>query len=542
MANVFDQFDAQSAPNVFDQFDKQGPAVGSDGKPLPVGAAAFPEFLKRELANTDWASRNLAGFGTALSNVWEGAKQFVGQGDAQQIQANKIIAKAAPVGVIAGDAALAAIPFGLAGNTVKAAAGVGTALGALEPVQGDQSFGNVVKGKLINAVVGGASGAAGQAVANKVGGLVKDAEQNLQIVKAQNAPRTQTINDALDAGLVVPPSSANPTLANTAIESVGGKAATAQVASNRNSAVFDQMARDALHLPETAPLDPATMQGARDLAYQAGYKPVIDTPYVNWDSQFLNDLRGISPASKGGAVKSAAQDQIDGLLGDLASKGTWSGDQLVYDIRALRNQANANFRAASVPNGNPGAQELAHAQSSAADALEGLAQRNITTQGGSPDALELMRQARQYIAKSHDIEDAIVEGGGTIDPRVLAQKLQNGRPLSDELSVIGRFANNFPKASQPEKQVAGPAVSKLDLVMAMGAGALGSTMGPVGAALGAAAPYVAPKLVRAALLSKPSQNALRDIYRLGLAPRMANSLLQYAPVGGAVLGLNALSQ
>src|SRR6185503_15259758 len=75
-------------------------------QPQKIGAQAFPDFLKAELANADWGTRNIAGFGTALSDLWEGAKQFVGKGDAQQIEANKIIEHAAPVGAVAGNVAM----------------------------------------------------------------------------------------------------------------------------------------------------------------------------------------------------------------------------------------------------------------------------------------------------------------------------------------------------------------------------------------------------------------------------------------------------
>ena len=105
----------------------------AQAKPKRIGMDAQGDFLREELKNADWGTRNIAGFGTALSNIWEGAKQFVGQGDKQQIEANRIIEEAAPVGSIAGNVAMTAIPFGMAGNSVSSAAKVGTALGQLGP-------------------------------------------------------------------------------------------------------------------------------------------------------------------------------------------------------------------------------------------------------------------------------------------------------------------------------------------------------------------------------------------------------------------------
>lgn len=511
--------------------------------PVKIGADAFPDFLRRELANTDWGTRNIAGFGTALSDLWEGAKQFVGKGDQQQIQANKIIEHAAPIGSIAGNVAMTAIPFGMVGNSVAGAAKVGTVLGALNPVEGDQSAANVVAGKLKSTALGGILGAAGQKVANAGGEFLSNKMADLAALIEKNAPRTKTVNDALDAGLSLPPTSVDPTWWNQLKESIGGKIATGQTASNRNASLVDDLARAELHLPETAPLTPGTLQEARGAAYRVGYKPVQDVASVRADDGLLNDLISLSPASKGGAVPNPAQSQISDLIDNLANKGEWSGQQLVGDIRSLRTQSRNNYRAAGVPGGNPGAQDLAHAQGAAADALEGLAQRNITAQGGSGDALQLMREARQYIAKAHDVEDALVGGGGTLDARVLARKADNGAPLTGNLAVVGNAANNFPKAFQPYAQVNGPGVSKLDLVLAAAgaAGGYGGGGGEGGIA-GALLPLLASRTARAQLLSRASQNRLRDIYQLGLAPRVAAGALQYAPVAGTVLGREALSQ
>jgi hypothetical protein len=251
----------------------------------------------------------------------------------------------------------------------------------------------------------------------------------------------------------------------------------------------------------------------------------------------MNDVAQLSPASSGGAVKSPAQGEISDLIDSLANKNQWTGSQLVSDIRSLRDQANANFRAASIPNANRSALEgLAQAQSGASKALEGLAQRNITTQGGDPQAIQLLQEARQYIAKTHDVEDALVNGGGTADARVLARKYDaNPDRMSGATATIGAAANNFPKAFQPTASVAGPGASNLGVTLAllnpgsMGAGELATQV-------------VGRPLLRGYQLSKGVQNRLRDIYQLGMTPRVASGLLQYAPVAGAVLGREALSQ
>ena len=46
------------------------------------GKEGFADSLKQTLEEAGWANRNIAGAGTALSNLWEGGKQLFGQGNA----------------------------------------------------------------------------------------------------------------------------------------------------------------------------------------------------------------------------------------------------------------------------------------------------------------------------------------------------------------------------------------------------------------------------------------------------------------------------
>lgn len=160
-------------------------------EPLKIGKDAFPDTLRQVLGETDWGTRNVAGAGTSLSNLWEGIKQFAGQEDQNRITANKIIRKEAPVGAIAGDVALTALPFGMAGNSVKAAGVVGGGYGLTQPIEGAQTAWDVIKGKGINAAIGAPTAALGQWGANKLLGSVKgklsSIEQKVQEKAAQVA-------------------------------------------------------------------------------------------------------------------------------------------------------------------------------------------------------------------------------------------------------------------------------------------------------------------------------------------------------------------
>lgn len=468
-------------------------APKAPSEPIKMGADAFPDTLRQVLQDTDWGTRNIAAAGTALSDLWQGAKQFVGKGDKQAIDANKIIADEAPVGALAGNAALAAVPFSLAGNSLKAAGAVGAGLGALAPVQGDQSIGNVAKGKAVNTALGGGLAVGGQAVANKAGSLIADKMNALQAAKTQRAPIDATIKEALDAGYVIPPGQINPSFINRQLESMGGKIATQQMASSRNQEVTDRLARSAAGLAPDMPITPAGLKSVRT---QLG----------------------------------KAYDDVGAVV----------GNDTVETLKTLRADANDLW---AMQARNPHPETLAKARQATSDA-QALEQSidGILKSAGKDDVLKAFKDARKKIAISHTVENALIEGGGTIDARAIAREAQKGKPLSGELATIGNFANNFPKVTQPDKMVGSPDAHNLKFIasLLLGGGG-GAALGPAGIAAGAL-PIAAGPLARSIMFSKPVQQGLLSDYSLGLLPRVGGGLLQNAPVAGTVGGLYALGQ
>lgn len=154
------------------KYATQDPAPSApQGKPVKIGADAFPDTLRQVLKEADWGTRNLAGAGTALTNLWEGTKQLVGQSNQDNIRNQKIIREEAPVGAFLGDAALTAGPFWAVGPSVKGAAAVGAGYGLTNPVEADTAI-DAIKGKALNTAIGGTAAAGGQYVSNKVLGSV----------------------------------------------------------------------------------------------------------------------------------------------------------------------------------------------------------------------------------------------------------------------------------------------------------------------------------------------------------------------------------
>ncbi len=505
--------------------------------PLKIGKDAFGDTFKEELAKQPGLVQSLVGFGTAISKPIEAVKQIFNSGDNAAIEANKIMEHNAPVASFLGNAATMAIPFGMAGNSLKAAAAIGAGAGLLDPVENAQNGFDVAKGKAINTALGAATGVAGQALANKAGEYISKRLAEIAARRAQGAPIDNTLKEAFDAGLVVPPSSVNPSYLNTLKEGIAGKIATAQVASNRNAPVIDSLAKKAVGLADNAPLTSEAMQQIRSQAYNNGYAPIAGIGNVNTDNAFSAALDRIIANRKAAAnsFPNAVKDEITPFIDSVRVNNFDAGDALKMS-QLLRDAGSSSYQ--------QGNKDLGAAQKSVAKAIEDQIERHLEGQGqNGAELLQQFRDARTLMAKAHTVEDAIVEGGGTINARKLAQRAQAGKPLSGDLATIGNFANNFPKATQPAQQVGGPGVNKLShLAALLAGGGAGLAGGPVVGLATAGAAEALPPLMRARLLSNAVQSGIAESK---YAPRLDSKLarlLQYSPVAGTVLGLNALGQ
>lgn len=458
------------------------PSPSMPTTPIKIGKDAFGDTLRQVLQEADWGTRNIAGAGTALSDLWQGAKQLVGAGDKQAIEANNIIKEEAPIGSIAGNMAMLA-PLGAAVpafNTIKGATALGAGLGALSPTIDE----NVLQGKAINTALGGAGGAAGQVAGQYVGKKLGEKAARLAVKKAQDEPINATIREAVDAGYVIPPGQVNPSFKNRVLESVGGKIATQQMAANKNQTVTDALARKAAGLADDAPITPQTLQAARD---------IIKKPY--------QEIAGLG-----------LQKELDDLDEVRAgARAAWNE----YKTQKTRSALN-DYKALS---------------SQAKQLEQGI--DSALVKAKRPDLMKQFRDARAALAKNHDVEEALIEGGGTIDARSIARLAQKGAPLTGDLRTIGNFANNFPKITQPDKMVGTPDAHNMKYLasLLLGGGG-GAAMGPGGIAAGAL-PFVTGPAARSAMFSKGAQQSLIPSYDLTPAQKLAQALIarnQVAPL------------
>jgi hypothetical protein len=259
------------------------------------------------------------------------------------------------------------------------------------------------------------------------------------------------------------------------------------------------------------------------------------------DQQFAADLAAVTQKYTGkGTIPAIEKTDINDLVKAHQSTGFDAGDA-VDAIKVLREDAKDAYRA--------GNSALGGAKKAIADAYEGALERALP-QGS--DVLKNYQAARQNIAKSFTVEDALKEGTGAIDARKLAAALQKGTPLSGELLTAARFANAFPKATQPPSLVAGPGVHNMKAMFAGGAGATGGALGaamggPIGAAIGsgigAGGAFVIPAAMRAQMFSRGAQQSLipaaprvgassmQQLAGLLADPELQQSVLKTAPLG-----------
>jgi hypothetical protein len=322
------------------------------------------------------------------------------------------------------------------------------------------------------------------------------------------APPESAIPGA-EHGLVVPPSTTNPTLFNRLLEGFGGKLATAQHASIKNQPIIDSVVRNEFNLPEGTPLTPDTMERVRAEA-AAPYKAVAAIPEITFGPEYeaeLNKLGGQSAKISRALpnFKAAGADQVNQLLQSLRPEnGVMDGETAVELSKTLRSEGSAHWAAAN-RTGDPVERSLGKAYSGAAAAVENAVEAHLKSIGQDELASE-WDNARRTIAKTYSVQSAL-DGAGHVDARNLGKQLIKGKPLSGNLATLADFANAYPKAANVAwSKESVPGISPLDV-------AFGSTMGfgtglathePLAGVAAGSIP-LGRMAVRSGLLSKPGQ-------------------------------------
>lgn len=353
-------------------------------------------------------------------------------------------------------------------------------------------------------------------------GASKQAE--LATKQAQNVVKDTTLSQARQAGYVLPPSMAKPSVLNNLVEGVAGKIKTAQKASFKNQEVTNNLAREALGLASDAPLNADTLQAVRQQAGKS-YEAIKNTGRITADKEYFDALDKIKAPYEQAAKdfpKAANKDVIKTI--NAMKRREFDSASAVDQIGNLREMADKAFRT--------GDKTLGRATKNAAKALEDQVERHLQTrevpairpegkinQTTPRGLLGEFRHAREIIAKSYTVQKALNEGSGNVSARVLANELKKGKPLSGPLKTAARTAREFPKATQDVSTIGSPtSVSLFDMGAAGIAAEAMHNPGMLAGVLGRPA-------LRSAMLSGPGQNAMvgTPSYTLGAGLRLGRT-------------------
>jgi len=341
--------------------------------------------------------------------------------------------------------------------------------------------------------IGGALPVAGQ-YTSKLANFLRGGEQTPIMTKA--------VQQARDVGYVIPPTQAKPSLVNRILEGTAGKLTTAQNASAKNQEVTNRLANKALGLPENTSLTPEILENVRSKAGDV-YNTVRNSGIVAPKQSYYDALDKVAENAVKAEMSfpSAGQNPILEVVGSIR-KNAFDADSAVSKIRDLRNSADKAYRA--------GDNDLGRAYKQSANALEDALDSHLVDLN-QPNMLKQFRDARQLIAKTYTIENALNKTTGTVDAKSLVNRLQAGKPMTEELKTVAQFGQQFPKAIQtPERMGSLPQFSPLDVAGAGATGGLSYYAGGDKEQAGALslATLLARPSARYLALSNPVQNRL----------------------------------
>ena len=217
----------------------------------------------------------------------------------------------------------------------------------------------------------------------------------------KNPVRSQTVREAQEAGYVIPPSAVKPSFTTNRLESVAGKAAVKQEAAAQNQEVTNRLAAKSLGLPEETILTESTLNQVRSDAGKA-YQAIAD----------------LSPRAASALER----------------------------LKEVRNNITAYFKHYD-RSADPASLKEARKLTTQANMLERVIEKQAQA-AGKPELVQGYLDARQLTAKSYDIERALNLGDGNVSATIIGRMLDQGKPLTGELKVIGKFAQAFPSITR----------------------------------------------------------------------------------------------
>ena len=496
-----------------------------------------------------WLERGLEGAGKSFVDLGRGALERVGLESPQAIaEARKLDqplmdTTAAKVGNVAGGVASTVPALFVPGvNTVAGGAALGGALGFLQPTAPGES---ATKNTLTGAALGGIGTGIGNWISDETAALLAFRRAADERLAATYAERDAVLTQGRAEGLKVPPTAIRPTLANTAVESVAGKAATRQAMQAANQKVFNRFVASDLGIPEDTPMTLGAIRSARNNAGKV-YESIKNIGRIPSDPQYHADLQKVLSNSvelekSYPGIGSMVNQQVKDLV-NAASVDSHNSESAVQLTKLLRNNASGNFKAA-FRSGDPERLELAKAQQGVSHAIEDLIGRHLEA-SENPELAQEWQNARTTIAKSYQAQAALK--GGNIDMTRLAKQVDAGKPMTGLMGLGAKFAGYFPEVSSVPKS--GPGVSKLAFMAGMlGEGGAAYLHSPE-LALGGVAAVAAPYALRKGITSGLGQALLATPKYPGFWGGVGDQILKGTQIAGeggllaAPLGLNPYSK
>lgn len=493
-------------------FEITAPDGASEADVLAYAQKSFSSAKMPKVDPTEGGSTFLAGMGNGIAS---GVRALGGgsllekfglpgtKDEADRLNKPLDATTGGSIGKAAGFATLAAPTALIPGaNTYLGATAIGGLTGAALTDGG-------VADRAQGAAFGAAGGATGKALGDAVGAGARWAldkrAASQSAAQVANAQKDAAVQLARGEGYVIPPADVRGGFWNETLNGMSGKIKTAQVASQRNQQVTNDLIRKEFGLAPTDPLNAQTLGAIRQQAGKA-YDAVENVGTITPGKNYTDALDAIvQPYTR--AAKSFPNAKPNPIVSEIDTLRTTSFDaaDAVAKIRTLRADADAAYGA--------GNKELGKSLKAGADALESAIEDHLAAAGPSP-LLNAFREARKTIAKTYSVQKGLNDTTGDVAATALAKQLEKGRPLSGNLQTIAQVAQAFPKATQALKE-APKAVSPLDVAVGALSGA--STGNPLALGMIAARPAA-----RGLVLSAPYQNRmLLNNY----GPKLTDSLL-----------------
>ena len=315
--------------------------------------------------------------------------------------------------------------------------------------------------------------------------------------------KQNVLKEAQAEGYAVPASNANPSsTALGAVEGLAGKPRMNQEASFSNQRVTNNLAAKELRMPEGADVTLASIDRVRSDAGKA-YSVLQDagtiTPTVLFRRDLSKAIADLKSASADFPILAKADSPVAGVIqmAEGLNKPTFQSSSVIAATKILRDEAGSAFR-----NGQP---KVGQAYRDLSKALEDAAERHLEN-FGDPAAVQAFRDARVQIAKSFSVEKALT-GDGFVSASKLASQRSKRSPLTGNLDLIARFAEQFPEAVKVIKNPpiqTGRLTSTLGILGATGAGIAGSPL----AGIPALAMAFGGPATRSSILSRLGQSTL----------------------------------